>query len=311
MSGKSERGRLAFTNPKVACFINSALQMITHISPLFVSSHGNEWYMFLKRLHDSKWSDDKEMLIVQNEFVVDKMNCLLPAQAHYHEKQEDAHEFFKHFLDGFKNDPLIESVLGGRRLYVTTCMTCGEVSKRREAFQQFEVNLNTDSSHKQINYFTEYFTDLFRTEELRDQNAYECANCTKIQKDLRTPATREQGILVYPKFLLFQLLRFNSGMKSTQKFLFHHTFKGKSEQTDPRYELVCIIVHMGQSVNSGHYVCYGRVQNTADDGTIMTSWLAYNDKVVTEIAEVELTNESICQNVYMLLYEKVPWKSIK
>ena len=297
------RGFLAFQNPKVACFINSALQMITHMDYLFESPEGNEWYMFLRNLYMSKWTD-ADVDVIPNEFVVEKMKKFLPAQAHYCERQEDAHEFFKHFLDGMKNDALVDNALGGKRLYITTCLSCNKQSDRAESFQQFEINLSAEAADgkagSKIVNLSEYFQDLFRTETMEGSNAYECSICTLADKRIRTTATRKQGILVYPKYLLFQILRFISGRKSTEAFGFHHTFLGRS--TKLRYELVSVIVHYGASVLAGHYVCFGRVDNP--DGTV--GWLSYNDKIVTHATAQDLTSDLICENVYMLLYEHRP-----
>ena len=78
---------------------------------------------------------------------------------------------------------------------------------------------------------------------------------------------------------------------------------------DNNYVLCAIIVHLGQGINSGHYICYIRdikpksnLDLTSDSTS--NSWYLCDDNNINPIANFNLDDKNIQSNCHLLLYIK-------
>lgn len=121
-----------------------------------------------------------------------------------------------------------------------------------------------------------------------------------------------------PKYLIFQLLRFQFDNKSLTKS--HQPVRiplyklcvpvvdsgtswgeQKSATVQKEYELCAFIVHLGaKSLSYGHYVAYIR---SLDHPTI---WTKYDDNVMCKVSDIhsEIDSAIVKENVYLLFYRQ-------
>ena len=79
-----------------------------------------------------------------------------------------------------------------------------------------------------------------------------------------------------------------------EKLLFEHTLD--NDIVKHNYDLVSIIVHLGETPNSGHYICYSKRNN---------NWYEFNDSIVIKYNFNELKkSEQLTKNGYMFFYQK-------
>ena len=125
----------------------------------------------------------------------------------------------------------------------------------------------------------------------------------------------------YPKTLQLQLLRFNYNASTMQRtkdtsfvkfndVLTLFNLAGDSGHTSKTYKLSGIIIHVGETTQSGHYIAIIRRGE---------KWVTFNDDVVMELDKLDLkqydlssarrpgcaAGEHCSQSVYMLVYEDV------
>lgn len=150
---------------------------------------------------------------------------------------------------------------------------------------------------------------------LHDQTSYKCD-----QKDLYTfelddgkkvtPGEQDQFVRfdgTPPETLSIQIMRFAASKKISDPLLFgkfdplkqdlalHPLFKeGQVAKGEANYRLTGIVVHLGGSIKSGHYVAY--VSNPEGTG-----WLCYNDSQVSQVKPEDVP----FQDAYMLTFQKV------
>ncbi|CAH1155243.1 unnamed protein product [Phaedon cochleariae] len=164
----------------------------------------------------------------------------------------------------------------GITLRRTKCLECECVTERKEPFYDIPVPISVkDDDRESTNVSNEH--DIFRracvtTEKLCDANKYLCETCSRYNE-----ASREVLFEKLPKMMVLQLKRFTtttSGVQKVNTYLptplvlrcFCETCC-KMEDTDRpphhRYQLCCVIMHVGGSMASGHYITYVRGGNDA------------------------------------------------
>tara|TARA_B100000575_G_scaffold170605_1_gene136549 strand:- start:5501 stop:8101 length:2601 start_codon:yes stop_codon:yes gene_type:complete len=107
------------------------------------------------------------------------------------------------------------------------------------------------------------------------------------------------NIIKCPKYLIIHLKRFdNAGTKINQIINFEEKLvlnQIKDNSTvKHNYDLVSIIVHIGQNPKSGHYICYSKRNN---------NWYEFNDSKVT-IKNFNDLKKELVENGYMFFYQK-------
>eukprot|EP00794_Sanderia_malayensis_P015135 gene15135-16691_t len=200
-------------------------------------------------------------------------------------EQQDAQEFSKLFMclleEALSNQKsnvksLVQDQFGGKYAYVTRCSKCGRSSERESCFYELDLNIQ---GHSQL---TECIKEFLKEEKLDGDNKYFCANCQQKQD-----ASRRIVLQTLPPVLNLQLLRFvfdrNTGSKrkcnSVLKFpdcLDMNNFTKLDEPAHGIYELTAVLIHVGMTASSGHYVAHILDKK---DGT----WYRFNDEAVEKM----------------------------
>lgn len=314
-------GVLSIENAGQSCYINTALQLVFYMEGLctdLAALRNQGLARWVGNIGIAHWNGKPIQLKALD--VISAIQRYLP-QFQYRNIQEDSHEFFRQLLTGFGADNIVKGHLGGRQVFLTTCLVCGTHSPRYEDFDQFQI--------RDCRCIKDFFEELFRSETMtvtfdpttgrKKDDRYECAHCnatlppmvnvpgaewrTKAngQQVINSDARRELFISRWPKMLLFQIARFSPEppdfVKLTHPFDFPMFFEDEAGG-NPHYRLCFLVIHVGKR-GSGHYYAYAR------HPTKRASFVKYNDEEVTEdIKAEELTTERIRKNVYMLLYER-------
>jgi hypothetical protein len=129
---------------------------------------------------------------------------------------------------------------------------------------------------------------------LTGDNKYYCEKCRG-----RNNSTKILTFQKFPRILVVHLKRFDNRQRKIKKFVKYektlpmgkYTNSMKKEKID--YRLSSVLIHEGNSIYSGHYYCYLRVD---DD-----NWYCFNDQRVFPVEESLVMK----QTPYILFYEKV------
>ena len=214
-------------------------------------------------------------------------------------QQQDAQEFNKlllTYLEGHLKQSadagvaeLVQDQFLGRCCYRTTCQKCGRdsaSSAKEYPFYELELNLNPKGAT-----LDDSLRDYVKQERLE---GVECAHCAS-----RQDATRQMALLRLPPCLTLQLLRFvydlSTGTKKkvsvAVKFpekidLSAYVDGARAGAPEHQYQLTAVLMHTGNSANSGHYTARILQQTAAagDGGGAAAAaerWWNFNDERVT------------------------------
>ncbi|GJJ78122.1 ubiquitin carboxyl-terminal hydrolase 48 [Entomortierella parvispora] len=166
----------------------------------------------------------------------------------------------------------------GNYNYSTTCKKCKTTSIRPCPF--FELSLNIDDHWT----LKDCLDDLLKPEKLVGDDRYFCSVCQSLQN-----ATREIKFDNIPEVLNVQLMRFKydsetwTKEKSFDKVLFPESIDvsrlvGSTESQ--LYDLSAVLVHSGESVETGHYLAYVLHPESK-------KWFICNDESVLEFSSTK------------------------
>lgn len=162
----------------------------------------------------------------------------------------------------------------GITLRRTKCLECESVTERKEPFYDIPVPI----SIKEDELETTNANDIFRracvtTEKLCDSNKYLCEKCDRYNE-----ASREVLFEKLPNIMVLQLKRFttsSSGVQKVNTYLptplelecFCENCCGieDKESLPHRYQLCCVIMHLGGTMASGHYIAYVKASDHFED----------------------------------------------
>jgi hypothetical protein len=206
--------------------------------------------------------------------------------------------------------PRLEKLFHGRLLQEIECSNCHSLSAHQESFIDLSLNIQTSSTLESA------IQDYFKTIHFTGKNQYDCLSCKR-----KTDANQYLSFVFLPKVLCVQLKRFqfqdNSQLTKIQHFvsfpleldcdLLQNPFyvekkreeRRKSGKDQEFYELKAVVVHKGESLNNGHYVCYLQREGNA--------WYLADD---TKVFRVSI-DEVLQANAYLLFYEKSDAKTIE
>jgi hypothetical protein len=217
----------------------------------------------------------------------------LPREARHENCEGDPNEHMRGMFEAIAAVPegavSLKRLLHGEYEFVTRCSACQTEVSRIETFDQIQVNFY-DSGALTL---SQVFDRMFAPEVLDGSNKYHCDTCATL-----TEATRRTYIRTFPEYMNVHVLRFNGPDKLLNPLDFHHYFHGDPD--GPWYALVGAVVHVGDSLSTGHYLAHVRVGLD-----VPARWLAHNDSRAHPESAAVLTRSPIPENVYMLMYRRL------
>lgn len=241
-------------------------------------------------------------------------------------QQHDAHEFMHYLLDRVHTELLqtnlysngketiVSGIFGGDLRSEVTCLKCGNISKKEEAYLDLSLDipvklqqkLTAEQKKKQskVCHLTDCLQRFVEVENLDESEWYICRNCKK-----RQPSTKKFWILRLPNVLCLHLKRFRYSQHARTKVdtfvrfpikdLNMSSYLLKSPGQKPSrmstkahiYDLAAVVVHHGSGAGSGHYTTYAR-----HDG----AWYNFNDSTVSLTSEDSIVH---CKS-YILFYTR-------
>lgn len=287
-----------------SCYLNAALQCLTHTPPLAD-------YM-LSREHSQTCCSPQgckmcamEAHVTQSLLHSHAGNAMKPSEmltsAFHKHKQEDAHEFLMFTLNTMHQSCLrgsktseatwedsspIHDIFGGCWRSQIKCLHCQGTSDSYERFLDIPLDISSAQSVKRALGHT------VRAEELRGENAYYCGRCRE-----KMPASKTLKVYIAPKVLLLVLNRFSGGRAnkldgkvSYPEFLDLQPYLSQPTARSLPYALYAVLVHEGLTCHSGHYWCCVK----AGHG----KWYKMDDSKVTRCDVTSVLSEP----AYVLFY---------
>ncbi|KAM9744874.1 ubiquitin carboxyl-terminal hydrolase 17-like protein 6 [Menidia menidia] len=288
------------------CFLNSALQCLTHTPPLA--------NYLLTRQHSRKCVETEfcMMCTMENHVIavfessgdvvrpIEIVSKLSSIADHFMcGRQEDAHEFLQHTLNAMhrscvsntlegmiSNTSVIDRLFGGYLRSRVECSACKEVSDTYEPFQDLTLDIERASSvSKALKRFV-------KPEKLGGENSYKCSKCLKMvsaKKSLRIHRSPDVLTLSLKRFGYFSTRKISKDVKF-REFLDLGRFMSEAGGEPQIYSLYGVMVHAGARCNSGHYLCFIK----ASDG----QWYRMNDSSVC-VSDIDTV---LKQEAYLLFY---------
>ena len=202
----------------------------------------------------------------------------------------------------------IREIFGGTFTNETLCSCCETVTCREEPFMDLSLEIQENSS------LSNCLKAFSAVKKLSGENKYWCDKCCHFQE-----AEKRLRIKSPPNVLVCQLKRFKYTQNRFKKLLYRVAFpmemrlavnsRGDEDAADSLYSLFAVVVHVGRTVNDGHYIAL--VKNSSGQ------WLKIDDEKVTKIEESEVqdcfgsskaaTSNLDCKNLnaYVMFYQTV------
>jgi len=211
-------------------------------------------------------------------------------------RQEDAHEYLKAvlevlFLEG--HNKRVKALFDGKLVSEVCCLECGH---RRFTPERF-VDLSLDV--ERVNSVEEGLSAFTSTETLSKDNKVDCDGCKRrcqITKGLSISEVPSSILCIHLKRFSYnnygRLQRISKRISFPLKLdLANYLTKGKENSVgNTLYELFALVIHIGASCNSGHYISYVKRGNI---------WFLCNDSRVSAVSEKQVLK----QNPYMIFYQ--------
>ncbi|EDL16660.1 ubiquitin carboxyl-terminal hydrolase 17-like protein C [Mus musculus] len=287
-----------------SCYLNAALQCLTHTPPLADYMLSQEYSQTCCSPEGCKMcameAHVTQSLLHSHSGDVMKPSQILTSAFHKHQ-QEDAHEFLMFTLETMHESCLqvhrqseptsedsspIHDIFGGLWRSQIKCLHCQGTSDTYDRFLDVPLDISSAQSVNQALWDTE------KSEELRGENAYYCGRCRQ-----KMPASKTLHIHSAPKVLLLVLKRFSAfmGNKLDRKVSYPEFLDLKPYLSQPTggplpYALYAVLVHEGATCHSGHYFSYVKARHGA--------WYKMDDTKVTSCDVTSVLNE----NAYVLFY---------
>ncbi|KAK7822960.1 hypothetical protein U0070_025777 [Myodes glareolus] len=251
-----------------SCYLNAALQCLTHTPPLA--------NYLLSREHSRNCCHQGScvMCAMENHVTQSLLHLkrvIRPSEmltaAFHKNKQEDAHEFLMFILDAMRtsclqgskdlestseHSTMIREIFGGSWRSQIKCLRCQETTDILEPFLDITLDIKAAQSVEQA------LEALVKEEKLCGENAYHCDHCQK-----KTAASKTLTVQDAPKVLLLVLNRFSefTGDHKDRKVSYPESLDFQpyvsQSSSDPLvYALYAVLVHNGVTCHSGHYFCY-------------------------------------------------------
>ncbi|XP_021508845.1 ubiquitin carboxyl-terminal hydrolase 17-like protein B [Meriones unguiculatus] len=296
-----------------SCYLNAALQCLTHTPPLASYLLSGEHSQSCCHPEDC-WMCAMEAHVIHSFFHSrDVMQPSRKLTAAFHKsQQEDAHEFLMFTLNAMhescllgstsmepdsKDSTLVPDIFGGSWRSQIECLHCQGTSDSFDPFLDIPLDIRMAQSVK------EALENLVEAEELCGDNAYYCHSCQE-----KTPALKTLTVQTAPKVLLLVLNRFSGftfdkvdSIVSYPEFLDLQPYMSRPSRRPLMYALYAVLVHNGASCHSGHYFCYVKAGNgkwyKMDDSRVtscnVTSVLSEPAYVLFYVQQTDLKKDSV------------------
>ncbi|XP_036032904.1 ubiquitin carboxyl-terminal hydrolase 17-like protein 6 [Onychomys torridus] len=313
------------------CYLNAALQCLTHTPPL-----AN--YM-LSREHSGSCCHQGDCTMCAMETHVtqslhhsgDVMQPSKKLTATFHKgKQEDAHEFLmftlntmhesclrgsKHSETPSQASSLIHELFGGTCRSQIKCLSCRGTSHSVNPFLDMPLDIHAAQTVNQA------LEALVKPEELSGENAYHCDHCQE-----KVPASKTLTIETASQVLLLVLNRFCTftGGKDDRNVSYPEYLNLRPYMSQPEggplwYALYAVLVHAGVTCHCGHYFSYVRAGNgkwyrmddSQVDGCDVTSVLSQPAYVLFYVRETDQKKDSLKRPVGTAIKAQVDFENRK
>jgi ubiquitin C-terminal hydrolase len=276
------------------CFMNSALQLLTHCDILtcFIKDNRlnknlSSCYQDFLEEYDSakKYFSPRDL----KNTIGDKFKIFRGYG------QQDSHEFMINFLDMLEEDLKKENISDENKTIVSDLFDC-KVKTIIKSTETSEKSVKTEKvrflcvsipDKKRIT-LEDCLLHFIKRETMEDDNMWEAPSGDK-QK-----AEKVSAIIKFPKYLIFQIKRYSFNYGSGRKLSTNIDVTEKWESIlfpkNMFYELKGFIFQNG-SLLGGHYVAYVKIEGT---------WYCFNDSNVTKV-EYKYAMK-IATKAYLLFY---------
>ena len=319
----ARRAGAGLANLGNTCFLNSVLQCLTHTPALanFALRGEHKKYktggsfnaLYEIGEHVARALNSSGRTIAPTALV---KNLRALSKTFRKGRQEDAHELARCLLDAMhkkcvevvkpKISPnsaraetsFVWKVFGGRLRSQVNCKTCGRNSETFDPF--LDLSLEVGRAKSVLGAF-KMFT---HTEVLDGDNKYRCEGKSANSKSHLTKASKQFTVNQAPNVLALQLKRFAYvpfGRGKLNHFVEYPlelditpytSDEGLTSRGKAVYDLYGVLVHAGNSSNSGHYYCFVKVAT----GT----WCLMDDDEITSVSEKVVLK----QQAYLLFYAR-------
>lgn len=215
--------------------------------------------------------------------------CLRPYQ------QEDAHEFLRALLSTLVmngQNRKLSSLFDGLLESTVTCQGCQCSSNTRDRYM--DLSLDIDQPH--VKTLTDALEDFTSSEMLDGDNRVFCSPC-----GIKQPAKKALRLATAPSILVCHLKRFaldeygrlirvNKQIHFAERLQIGSYMSKVNKSKPPPYELVALLVHQGNSCDSGHYIAFCKHAG---------EWFQCNDSIVERV-DIKTV---LAQQAYILVYE--------
>lgn len=192
--------------------------------------------------------------------------------------------YYDHFKDGYS---IVNDLFFGQYIQKVKCTKCNHLSYSYQPFMG--INLPLIKIKDELPTIYDMLNSYFRKQTINKI----CADKCKIN----TEHVMKTRIIRLPKYLIIHFKRFNNNLQkihSTVPFssdLEMSSYTAMVQSQSVEYNLVNVINHAGDSINSGHYHNFNR--------TFDGKWVSINDHTTKPISAT-----SVCTNqAYILIYE--------
>ncbi|RKP21873.1 cysteine proteinase [Rozella allomycis CSF55] len=263
------RGSVGIKNLGATCFMNSIFQSLFHI-PLI-----QELFCKLER--------SKRAVVEPDERIFDYLGVILG-------EQEDVPEFIEKFISCILNEfegtayrDEIQNLFKGAYLFRNTCFKCNFVSSSELGFLVYNSQKNLEDALRES----------LKEEYLTGENSrYKCPNCNQNRECIRNTELKR-----LPPVLMIQLLRsqFDQASMKLKKKKNILNFPNDLTLNGVDYQLCSVLIHIGKSVNRGHYFSY-----TFDFDS--NHFKRFDDHKVFDTESENVKFKNAAKDAYMLIY---------